>query len=275
MCGAWLRSCLDIAIWTSVRQQYLYGEAASVMSLMHSMLLFFHLIADINIFSTHTVGHFTVLTPLGAPNGEIMLQNVFRPGTYVVISDRVFIAVRSFTEKRVLAYKLHVLIDLMYNLGFVVKLVLPNICMLMIYCDDLLQTKRGDACRLRVHIGADNLVCFEAVGSPGQYLAISQAGTALDPRRVNPGCIEAKFFVRVHVRIETFIERTASLSLLVNSIAFSYVLFSPLETSIPVHDYRHDTIWKTISCGMLIFTVCITVHVLVHNAYSKQLEYYY
>ena len=71
--------------------------------------------------------------------------------------------------------------------------------------DGLLQTDVGDACHLRVHIGPDNLVSFEAVGSPGQYLAISQTGTALDPRRVIPGCIETKFFVRVHVSIETYI----------------------------------------------------------------------
>ena len=51
-------------------------------------------------FSTHTVGQFTVLTPLGAPRGEIMLQNVFWPGTYVAISGRVFIAVRSFSLSR-------------------------------------------------------------------------------------------------------------------------------------------------------------------------------
>lgn len=71
--------------------------------------------------------------------------------------------------------------------------------------DGLLQTDVGDACRLRVYIGPDNLVSFEAVCSPGQYLAISQTGTALDPRRVIPGCIETKFFVRVHVSIETYI----------------------------------------------------------------------
>ena len=67
--------------------------------------------------------------------------------------------------------------------------------------DDLLQTYMGDACRLRVHIGPDNLVCFEAVCSPGQYLAISQTGRALDPRRVNPGYIDAKLHVRVCVSL--------------------------------------------------------------------------
>ena len=59
----------------------------------------------------------------------------------------------------------------------------------------------GDACRLRVHIGPDNLVCFEAVCSPGQYLAISQTGTTLDPRLVNPGYADAKFRIRVCVSL--------------------------------------------------------------------------
>ena len=73
-------------------------------------------------FSTHTAGHFTVLTPLGAPRGEILLQNVFWPGTYVAIIGRVFITVRSFGIK----------INLRYNLGFIVILVLPKICLLLI-----------------------------------------------------------------------------------------------------------------------------------------------
>ena len=67
--------------------------------------------------------------------------------------------------------------------------------------DGLLQTDIGDACHLRVHIGPDNLVCFEAVCSPGQYLAISQTGTALDPRHVNPGYVDAKFRIRVCVSL--------------------------------------------------------------------------
>ena len=67
--------------------------------------------------------------------------------------------------------------------------------------DGLLQTDVGDACRLRVYIGPDNLVSFEAVCSPGQYLAISQTGTALDPRLVNPGYVDAKFRIRVCVSL--------------------------------------------------------------------------
>lgn len=63
-----------------------------------------------------------------------------------------------------------------------------------------LQTAEGLACRLRVHIGSDNLVCFEAVNSPGQYLGISNSGTACISKKVKPDQIEAKFFVRVQVR---------------------------------------------------------------------------
>ena len=74
--------------------------------------------------------------------------------------------------------------------------------------DGLLQTDVGDACHLRVHIGPDNLVSFEAVGSPGQYLAISQTGTALDPRLVNPGYVDAKFRIRVCVSLCSVINCT-------------------------------------------------------------------
>ena len=52
-------------------------------------------------FSTHTVGQFTVLTPLGAPRGEIMLQNVFWPEIYIDITGRVFKTVRSYSLGRI------------------------------------------------------------------------------------------------------------------------------------------------------------------------------
>ena len=44
-------------------------------------------------------GQFTVLTRRGAPRGEIMLQNVFWPGTYLAILGSVYIAVRTDHDK--------------------------------------------------------------------------------------------------------------------------------------------------------------------------------
>jgi len=50
------------------------------------------------------------------------------------------------------------------------------------------------------HEGPNNLVCFEAVGAPGQYLGMSKSGAACKPRKVTPDQAEAQFFVRVQVR---------------------------------------------------------------------------
>ena len=74
-----------------------------------------------------------------------------------------------------------------------------------------LQTAEGSACRLRVHIGPNNLVCFEAVGAPGQYLGMSYNGTACKPKKVTPDQVEAKFFVRVQVRYHRPLHRLTKL----------------------------------------------------------------
>ena len=65
-----------------------------------------------------------------------------------------------------------------------------------------LQTAEGAACRLRVHIGPNNLVCFESVAAPGQYLGMSKRGAA---QKVTPDKVEAQFFVRVQVPMVIFI----------------------------------------------------------------------
>ena len=65
-----------------------------------------------------------------------------------------------------------------------------------------LQTAEGPACRLRVHVGPNNLVCFEAMGAPGQYLDMAYNGGVCKAQKVKPDQVEAKFFVHVQVRYQ-------------------------------------------------------------------------
>ena len=123
-----------------------------------------------------------------------------------------------------------------------------------------LQTAEGPACRLRVHIGPNNLVCFESVAAPGQYLGMSNNGAVCKPQKVTPDQVEAKFFVRVQVRYQWSFLLYTCLSLpkfncksgtdMMNytCLQLFHWLTPSIETDVPILDYYHDRVWKAISC---------------------------